>query len=355
MTMYEQYEDGERLGKSSHRTPMYSPFQDFRLYESSITPGVLLGLNIIKPERPGYMLVQLHGWHMSMPTPQVRDTPSESSYVIVQVDMRGRAFSDGLADCNGYELIDIYDAVQFVRKEYADCLLAPDPVYLEGGSGGGGNVLATVAKFPDLFAAATALYGISDYALWYKQDEIGEFRDDMDIWIGCTPERDEERYEARSGFWLAANVRTPLYIAHGDGDIRVPVEHSRIYVKEMERLGKQSLIHYDELLGVGAGGHLTHITEAQSQQIVEGSERNRKNHPTAPTFPSSGKLIAGGYVYTSAFQVHLESVDALASLTYDLLSRRISLEATCPYRYQIKWADGEMEEGQCTINKQESK
>lgn len=216
-------------------------------------------------------------------------------------------------------------------------------------------MLAAVAKFPDLFAAATALYGISDYALWYREDETGEFRDDMDIWIGCTPEQDEERYAARSGLRLAVNVLTPLYIAHGDGDIRIQVEHSRMYVKEMERLGKQSLVHYDELLGVGARGHLTYITEAQSERIAEESERNRKDHTTALTLPSSGKLIVGGYVYTSAFQVQLESVNTMAILTYDLHARRISLEAARPYRYQIKWADGETEEGQCKINEQETK
>lgn len=79
-----------------------------------------------------------------------------------------------------------------------------------------------VAKFPDLFAAATSLCGISDYAAWYAQDQTGEFRDEMDVWIGCLPEQHKERYAARSGLQLAANVRTPLYMAHGDGDLRFP-------------------------------------------------------------------------------------------------------------------------------------
>ncbi|MDF2669388.1 MAG: peptidase family protein [Paenibacillus sp.] len=347
LAMYEQYEDRERLGKSNMLEPFYSPYQDFRIYESSVTQGIRLGLNVIKPERPSYMLVKLHGWHMSMPMPERRETPLDSPYLIVQVDMRGRAFSEGEEDCNGYELIDIYDAVQFVRSEYSEYLLAPDPVYLEGGSGGGGNVLAAAAKFPDLFAAASAYYGISDYAVWYEQDKTGEFIDDMDIWIGCSPSQDEQRYAARSGLHLAANVITPLYIAHGENDIRIPVDHARMYVQHMARLGKSSIIHYDELFGVGGQGHQDHIREEQLELIRIGSERNRTQHMAKRELPLKGELIIGGYVYTASFQVHLESVHSLAIMEYDLETREARLTAAKPYKYRILWNDGRRDQGVC--------
>lgn len=41
--------------------------------------------------------------------------------------------------------------------------------------------------------------GITDYAVWYEQDEIGEFRDELDIWIGCSPDDDAMAYRSRSG------------------------------------------------------------------------------------------------------------------------------------------------------------
>lgn len=273
------------------------------------------------------MLVQLHGWHMSMPRPERRNVPIDSPYLILQVDMRGRAFSEGEQDCNGLELIDVYDAVKFVHREYAAYLRGADPVYLEGGSGGGGNVLAMIAKFPDLFAAATALCGISDYAAWYAQDRTGEFRDEMDVWIGCLPEQHKERYAARSGLQLAANVRTPLYMAHGDGDFRVPVSHSRLYSEEMWRLGKRKLIRYDELPGVGERRHFDHASEAQMQRIAMESERNRLDHLSHVVMPERGRLLVGGYVYTRQFQVRLETVNALASLDYDAETRHMRLMA----------------------------
>ncbi|CAG7617180.1 alpha/beta hydrolase family protein [Paenibacillus allorhizosphaerae] len=349
--MFNPYEDEVRLAKTSLR-PFQSPFQDFRCYPSSVTPGIRLGLNIIKPERPGPMLVQLHGWHMSMPNPVRREHPGELPYLVVQVDMRGRAFSEGKPDCNGYELIDIYDAVRFVQKEYAQHLLSAEPpIYLEGGSGGGGNVLAAVAKFPDLFAAATAFYGVSDYAAWYAQDETGEFRDELDVWVGRSPDDEPERYEARSGLRLAANVQTPLYMAHGDGDIRVPVSHSRSYVREMERLGKRSLVRYDELPGVGGRGHLTGASEEQLRLLEAESERNRSAHTQPAKLAISGSLLVGGYVYTQHFRIQLDAVDALAEAHYDLTSCQIAMFALLPYPYRITWADGSEDRGICKVSK----
>ncbi|OUS76396.1 hypothetical protein B1748_11970 [Paenibacillus sp. MY03] len=349
MIRFEQYEDRERLKRHGLPQSFKSPYQDFCIYTSSISPGVRLGMNVIKPPQAGPMLVQLHGWHMSMPKPAYRERPSDLPYLIVQVDMRGRAFSEGAADCNGYELIDIYDAIHFVRKEYAEWLDDSGHIYLEGGSGGGGNVLAAVAKFPDLFSAAAALYGISDYASWYEQDATGEFRDEMDVWVGCSPEADLERYRARSGIALAANVVTPLYMAHGDRDIRVPVEHSREYVREMRRLGRQSLIVYEELPGVGGRGHLTNMTEEQAVFMGAAVENHRREQGRKPVLPAEGGLIVGGYVYTKPFRLLLETVNGMASLTYDLKRRIVRASASAPYRYELIWEDGQVEKGVCEV------
>ncbi|MGG1515408.1 prolyl oligopeptidase family serine peptidase [Paenibacillus oryzisoli] len=344
--MLELYEDNERLGRTQ-LTPFRSPYQDFCYYTSSVTPGLRLAMNVIKPAAPAPMLVLLHGWHMSMPKPVRREVPGELPYVVIQVDMRGRAFSDGAPDCNGLELIDIYDAVQFVRREYAEWIASPELVYLEGGSGGGGNVLGAVAKFPDLFAAATALYGVSDYARWYAEDMIGEFRDEMDVWIGCPPQDDPIRYAARSGLRLAANLHTPLYIAHGDGDQRIGVEMSRQYAERVGSLGKAHLLRYEELPGVGDRGHLANATQQQLQAVQDRSEANRKAHRSPIELAPQGVLLVGGYLYTKYFQVHLASVHQLAELHYDVRLRTFSLYASERYAYCFQWSDGHIVEGKC--------
>jgi hypothetical protein len=176
-------------------------------------------------------------------------------------------------------------------------------------------VLACVAKFPDLFAAATALCGISDYRVWYEQDSIGEFRDEMDVWIGGAPEGRESDYRARSGLHLCENLMTPLYIAHGETDVRVPAWHSRAYVERVHRIGKSGLVHYGELPGVGTRDHYGNATAEQMQAIREGSERNRQEHREPVPLPLRGRLIVGGYLYTQSFRLMLESVDAMAEFS----------------------------------------
>ncbi|MNI11341.1 Prolyl oligopeptidase family protein [compost metagenome] len=345
-SMFEQYEDQVRLESVTMLPEFQSTYQDLRYYESSVTPGIRLAINIIKPDQPSFLLVQLHGWHMSMPEPQKREEPlPDKPYLVVQVDMRGRVFSEGTPDCNGFELIDIYDAIQFVREHYASLLLDPEVVYLEGGSGGGGNVLAAINKFPDLFAAATALYGIADYAEWYACDRNGEFRDDMDIWIGTPPWESMEPYEARSGAHLVQNQLSPLLLAHGTFDARVPVSHSRLYMKAAELAGKAELIHYIEWPGVGGEGHTDRLPQETLADFIGLRNFHKQFNTIPPLIARKGNFRVGGYLYTKQFVIWLDRVDHTADLTYDLDQQTFMVTAKMPYAYRIKTITGEWIEG----------
>lgn len=136
---------------------------------------------------------------MSVQRPKEDSENPYPGFLAVQVDMRGRAFSTGQPDANGFELYDIYDALIFAKGEYPESIVDPERVYFVGGSGGGGNALGLAGKFPDLFVSITANFGISDYADWYARDAIGEFRDELDPWVGCSPEQDPMAYASRSG------------------------------------------------------------------------------------------------------------------------------------------------------------
>lgn len=348
--MFEQYEDRIRMESAKLQLEFLTPYQDFRYYESSVSPGVRLAVNVIKPAQPSRLLVQLHGWHMSMPKPQERYIPvPDQRYLIIQVDMRGRAYSEGAADCNGLELIDIYDAVQFVREQYAEHLLDPEVAYLEGGSGGGGNVLAAVNKFPDLFAAATALYGIADYAQWYACDRIGEFRDDMDVWIGVPPWESLEPYEARSGAFLASNQLTPLLIAHGTFDARVPVSHSRMYLKAVEQAGKDDLLTYVEWPCVGGEGHTDRLPEVSLRQFDHDKAAHECTHTVPIHIPDHGSFLVGGYLYTKRFKIRLDNVDRTACVEYDLQTSTFEVTAKHPCAYRIETEDGAVIEGMTQV------
>ncbi|RKN84942.1 alpha/beta hydrolase family protein [Paenibacillus ginsengarvi] len=334
---YEQYEDSIRLSKHAKtKESQFSPYCDLIYYESTRTPGVMLAARIVKPAKPSYIVAGTHGWHMSIPKFQHMEQPVEGNdYLRVDVDMRGRSFSEGAPDCNGWELYDVIDAIEYAKKAYAQYILDPDIVYFEAGSGGGGNAMAIVGKFPDYFAACTALCGISDYALWYEHDDIGEFRDEMDVWIGPSPDADPMAYRARSGLELLGNLQTPIYLAHGETDIRVPSVHSRNFVRKAAETGKGGLVRYYELPGVGTRDHWGLATEEMMERVRRESENNRLEHRACVRIPEKGALTVGGYLFTKHFSIVIDSLNIVATLNYDLNSGTFELVCEKPCSYTL--------------------
>ena len=334
----ELYEDSKREGKREVVT-RFSPYCDLVRYESSVTPGVWVSMLVKKPAQKGYALFGTHGWHMTLADYEPRFEPYEGlNYLNVQVDMRGRAYSQGKQDCNALELWDVYDAVAYVRAHYGDYLIDPQLVYFEAGSGGGGNAMALAGKFPDLFAAVSALYGMSDYAMWYRGDKIGEFRDEFDVWVGVSPDEDQQAYDARSGICLVDNLYAPIFLAHGETDERVPVAHSRNYVRAAQAAGKGALVSYYEMQGVGTRAHTGNATQQQLETLARMSEENRSAHKTPIVLPKTGELEVGGYVCTRDFTLMLHDMGKTARIAYDLDKREIRFvrKPACGYTLTFK-------------------
>lgn len=333
-----QYEDLKRTEKTSKMlTSLYSPYCDFILYPSSRDPSITLAMRVLKPAQPGYIQAGTHGWHMSIDDFEHMEQPSEGiEYLTLQVDMRGRAYSTGNPDCNGWELYDVIDAVNYAREHYSEFILDPEVVYFESGSGGGGNAFALAGKFPDFFAAVNALYGISDYALWYENDSVGEFRDELDVWVGSPPEADRMAYDARSGITTVGNLLTPLFAAHGETDVRVPSEHSRLFIKKVEELGKKDLVSYYEMEGVGTRSHLGNITQEQHARMNALASENLAAHRNPVQLPRKGVLVVAGYLFTKAFSVVLDSIDKVAHLNYDLEKKSFTLDCAVPCGFTLQ-------------------
>jgi len=309
-----QFLDGKRTFFTSEKV-------DFIRIPSTVSDDVDIAIAVYKPEKPSPVLLLSHGWHMSVMAP-TKDTPSlNPDFLTVQVDMRGRQYSTGNPDCNGWELYDFYDAYLYLVKHYKEYISDPAQVYYMGGSGGGGNGFALIGKFPDLFCSASIAYGISDYTLWFDQDAIGEFRDEMIQWIGFTPNENEEAYRSRSGLSTVGNILTPAYIVHGETDIRVPVIHSRSFVDKSRKYRKN--LHYLELKNVGDHNHLGKITPEQEAQRTAFENSALSYHPS-PQLPSKGELIVAGYVVTKYFTVTMNTIDKVGKIKYDLKKRKIN-------------------------------
>jgi len=308
--------DGHHIDLIQPETFYISDRVDFLQVESSLTDGVRFAIAVYKPEAPGPILLMSHGWHESVTRPEA-DTPNPyPGFLTVQVDMRGRAYSSGEPDANGYELYDFLDALSYAQEHYSDFISDPDRVHFIGGSGGGGNALALAARFPDLFASVVAMYGMSDYAAWYQGDEVGEFRDEMDIWIGTPPSVNAEAYAVRSGITALPNLLSPLYLVHGETDFRVPSSHSRNYAEAASLLHKP--VRYWEIKGVGDSAHLGNITQEQQDRLDAFISTALQSHLQAPTLPNRGILVVPGYVRTRHFEVKLDSIDQVGLVAYDL-------------------------------------
>jgi len=308
------------LGKDQISKFFLSKNVDFLQIQSTITDNVKFAIVVYKPHKPSPILMIAHGWHESVTAPTEKTENPYENFLTIQVDMRGRKYSSGNPDCNGYELYDFYDAYRYVVKNYRQYISDTAQVYFSGGSGGGGNGYEILGKFPDLFCSAVISCGISDYSDWYRRDSIGEFRDEMSSWIGCTPDQNPEAYQSRSGIISVRNLLTPVYIIHGETDVRVPVTHARNFYNKAKKLSKD--VYYLELKNVGTRNHWGNITPAQEKAKTDFNLKGLEFR-NPPKLPEKGKLIVPGYVVTKEFSVFLRSIDSVGLIKYDTKKQKI--------------------------------
>lgn len=335
MNNLEKFEDAIRKEKvDGKRENVYSKYCDFIYYRSSVNPDLTLAMRILKPNKPSYILATTHGWHMSIFDFKSYEEP-QSDYLLVEVDMRGRAFSDGKQDCNGLELIDIIDAVEFVKKNYGEYLLSTETVFFEGGSGGGGNAYAIAGKFPDYFAQITAMCGITDYGIWYDNDPIGEFKDELVVWIG--DRNHPTAYDSRSGIFLLENLTAPMLITHGSTDARVPCYHADAYVERAKGLGKSHLIEYLKFNGVGGFEHWENMTDDEMKLMNDKCNQSRMKNLTPAQIPDEGEMVVGGYLITKKFEIFLDSLDKTARIKYDCKNKRAIVLGVNESEFTLRW------------------
>lgn len=350
---------------SAANSPAPAPVHDYRDYPSSVDPKLRLFARFECRAPKGLLVVSMHGWHGSVKKAHTDNVPDPLSreYFAISPEMRGRGDSAGSPDCNGWELQDVIDAVEFAKVHYRDRIASPEIVLLSGGSGGGGNVFALVGKFPDYFAAARAYSGISDYALWHHFDAKGEFRDEMEgvggkdpqgrpAWIGGSPATNAEAYRSRGGLTTVGNLLTPTLVFHGAEDVRVPAQHARLWVGAAHGQGRGALVTYHEQAGVGDNRlHQANETKEQQTFRARAGEEFLQRHRTPPVLPARGSLVVAGYLKTARLEVILDSIDRVGRVDYDLGTGRVDVHAPTAKRAIVRvhrahgWTQSEVECG----------
>lgn len=323
----------------------------YRRYTSSLDPDLDQYALFTQTPQPAPQLLRMHGWHGQVKSQHTDNVQADiaGDFNHIHPEMRGRGDAHGTPDANGWELQDAVDALAAHASFYPQSVLMDHPPLLWGGSGGGGNVLGLLGKFPDLFAAAVCECGISDYGLWHAHDDVGEFRDELEQagWIGGDPTGNTEAYLSRGGRTTARNLLTPLVMVHGEVDPRVPFEQATAYVDVARRHSRDGLVQLISFPTVGHPGHYGGITPAQQTQRQTAIADHLAAHHGAPVLPTMGSLVVAGYVRTREFALVLESIDHIARLDYDLAADTFALQAPSSRRATLTRPNGKTTELNC--------
>jgi len=164
-------------------------------------------------------------------------------YAVLQPQFRGswgfgQAFEDaGKGEWGGKMQTDLLDGVAAVAATGA---ADPSRVCIVGASYGGYAALAGATLHPEAYKCAAAIAGISDLGLFlvevkrtYGEDGVG-----MEAWRTILGNAPIAKLAATSPAKLAANVRGPVLLIHGDKDTVVPIEQSQLMATAMKAAGK---------------------------------------------------------------------------------------------------------------------
>ncbi len=144
-------------------------------------------------------------------------------------------------------LKDYKAAVEYLKKEG---YTKDGMVGIKGTSYGGYVVLGCITEYPDLFDAALDHVGIANFVTFLENTRPYR-RHIREAEYG--PLSDKEFLKTISPIHKADQIKTPLFVIHGENDPRVPVGEARQIIAAVQEHGGQvdSLIFPDEGHGVG--------------------------------------------------------------------------------------------------------
>jgi len=153
-------------------------------------------------------------------------------YLVVKPEFRGSKgygqalFTSGFKQWGLASQDDIADATRWAA---AQGLADPRRICIAGGSYGGYATLMGLVRYGELYRCGIAYAAVTDIALMYDiwwSDTADDWKGyGMPVMIG-DPVKDAEQFKATSPLQQASHITTPLLLAHGGADRRVPVQHA---------------------------------------------------------------------------------------------------------------------------------
>jgi dipeptidyl aminopeptidase/acylaminoacyl peptidase len=178
----------------------------------------------------------------------------QQGYAVLFVNWRGTHVGYGAEferanyrDYAGGELDDVKAGAEFLVREVG---VDAERIACWGSSYGGYMTMLAITRAPDLCRAGVALYGVSDWTAFTKQNQRRLWNYRLYSKLG-RPDEHPELYERAAAIRYVNDARAPLLILQGtDDDGVVPAQGESLF-DEMQKAGKT--VEYVAFTGEGHG------------------------------------------------------------------------------------------------------
>ncbi len=173
-------------------------------------------------------------------------------YLVLQVNYRGTLGRGGNFETAGYRKWgtrvqdDLIDGVRWaIAQGYAD----PERVCSFGGSFGAYSALMVAARAPGLLKCAAGISGLYDLEAFARDSDTSDSNYGKS-YIARVLGNDRAEWRANSPIALAAAIKVPVFLAHGEVDERTPYAQAVAMKKALEGAGNAP-----EWMSVPGEGH----------------------------------------------------------------------------------------------------
>jgi acetyl esterase/lipase len=267
--------------------------------------AVVLPAGIQADGKPLPLVVSLHTWggdHTQKDTEDLAEHAPRLGWIYVFPDFQG---PNKRPEACGSELAqqNILDAVEWAKKAYP---VDEKRIYLTGTSGGGHMTLLMAAKYPEIWAAASAFVGISDLAAWHDTHADDQYGADTRACTGGRPGESEAidaEYSGRSPLTFLENPRLarldlPLDILAGcfDGHTgSVPIRHSIDAFNSVARAAGRPTVPEAEIQELSKGGGLGRLGHKHASDCVIDTALGREIHMRRTAGRARVTIFEGGH------------------------------------------------------------
>lgn len=158
--------------------------------------------------------------------------------------------------------VDVEDACAVVAYLAERQMINPDQAFIRGGSAGGYTTLCALA-YHQVFRAGASLYGVSDPIALARATH--KFEGDYLDWLIGDPDKDAERYKARTPLLHADHITVPVIFFQGELDAVVVPKQTRDMLKALLDNGIAAEGHFypDERHGFRKASNQAHALEQE--------------------------------------------------------------------------------------------